>query len=45
MQVYPNACTVHSRPDVSEAKINDFLQLTFIDGRYVLKDGFRFSLC
>ena len=44
MKIYLYACAVHGLPNVSEAEINDFLQLSFINGRYVLKDSFRFSL-
>ena len=44
MKIYLYACAVHGLPDVSETDINDFFQLSFIDGRYMLKDSFSFSL-
>ena len=44
MKIYLYACAVHGLPNVSESDINDFLKLSFIDGRYMLKDGLRFSL-
>ena len=44
MQIDLYACTVHGLPNVIEAEINDFLQLSFIDRCYVLNYGFCFSL-